>query len=198
MPSEIQPTEDIADANELAERASVIKYNGFYIARYEAGDSNVASARSSATDGTLVSKQNVWVYNYIKQTDSKAKAKTMYTTGDVRSSLCSGIQWDMVMKFVDGKKDANGNLFYIRTYSSARHSDSVAQTGKDNDDKVQNIYDLEGNRREWVAEKNKTSYPFVCRGGGYSNSSYNGASKRYSVGDYADLGISFRPALYIM
>ncbi len=199
LPSEIQPTEDTATANEVEERASVVKYNGFYIARYEAGDGDATTARSSATDGNLVSKQNVWVYNYITQTNSKTKAKTMYTTGDVRSSLCSGIQWDMVMKFVDGKNDANGHVFDVRTVSPERHSGSVAQTGKDNDDKVQNIYDLEGNCYEWVAEKNNnTSLPFVFRGGGYDNGSNSRASLRTSGSDGAVYDGSFRPALYIM
>ena len=200
LPSEIQPTENTANANEAAERESVVKYNGFYIARYEAGDSNATTARtsSSVTDGTLVSKQNVWVYNYITQTNSKTKAKTMYPAGDVRSSLCSGIQWDMVMKFVDGKNDANGNKFDVRTASSARHSGSIAQTGKDNDDKVQNIYDLEGNCYEWVAEKNNTSSPFVNRGGGCILNSFYRASGRGSDSDSAIDFYSFRPALYIM
>ena len=201
MPDAIQPETDQAEANEVAERASVIKYNGFYIARYEAGDSSVTEERSSETEGTLVSKQNVWVYNYITQTNSKIKAKTMYQTGTVRSSLCSGIQWDMVMKFVDGKDDANGNMFDVRTSSSARHSGSFAQTGKDNDDKVQNIYDLEGNCLEWVAEKNNTFLHLVSRGGDCNNDwGYYKASSRYSDYDGEDSirSDSFRPVLYIM
>ena len=201
LPDAIQPETDQAEANEVAERASVIKYNGFYIARYEAGDSSVTEERSSETEGTLVSKQNVWVYNYITQTNSKIKAKTMYQTGTVRSSLCSGIQWDMVMKFVDGKDDANGNMFDVRTSSSARHSGSFAQTGKDNDDKVQNIYDLEGNCLEWVAEKNNTFLHLVSRGGDCNNDwGYYKASSRYSDYDGEDSirSDSFRPVLYIM
>lgn len=104
----------------------------------------------------------------------------------------------MVMKFVDGKNDANGNVFDVRTYSSARHSGSVAQTGKDNDDKVQNIYDLEGNCWEWVAEKNNTSVPFVRRGGVCISNGYGRASSRYGNSDSAGIGYSFRPTLYIM
>ena len=47
LPADIQPEVDDATNNETAERNAVLKYNGFYIARYEAGDedSNVVSFR---------------------------------------------------------------------------------------------------------------------------------------------------------
>ena len=166
LPTEIQPDENTAETNEEAERTAVMKYNGFYIARYEAGDESATSDRgsSSGTTGTLVSKQDKYVYNYIKQVDSKAKAKTMLTTNSsVKVALCSGIQWDMVMKFVDGETPALGEEYNVREMDSNRHTGSVAKTGKNQYDKVQNIYDLEGNCREWVAEKNNTSRPFVNR-----------------------------------
>ena len=75
-----------------------MKYNGFYIGRYEAG-----------VDGTaVISKQNATVYTNKKQTEFKDIAKTMYTGSNVKSAMSSGIQWDMVMKFVDGKNDGVG------------------------------------------------------------------------------------------
>ena len=60
---------------------SVEENGGFYIGRYEAGDSSAADHRSSSnisdtTAGTLVSKKNVYAYSYIAQEDAKAKAKT--------------------------------------------------------------------------------------------------------------------------
>jgi hypothetical protein len=71
------------------------------------------------------------------------------------------------MKFVDGKKDGNGNIYDVRTNNQTRHKGSdigVELAGKSIADKVQNIYDLEGNCYEYVAEKNNTSSPFVLRG----------------------------------
>ena len=200
LPTEINSGEDTAGANETAERTAVIKYNGFYIARYEAGDENAKTARGSAVDGTLVSKQDKFVYNYIKQVDSKSKAQTLLTTNNnVKVALCSGIQWDMVMKFVDGKTPAKGtNTFNVRVVDSNRHTGSVAKTGKNDYDKVQNIYDLEGNCREWVAEKNNTSFPFVYRGGSYTSYSDDRACERISNYDNAYYVNSFRPVLYVM
>ena len=115
----------------------------------------------------------------------------------VKSAMCSGIQWDMVMKFVDGKTDENGNTYNVRAYSSTRHTGSKTEAGKNTADKVQNIYDLEGNCYEYVAEKNNTSAPFVFRGGSYNYGSNYRASGRYSNDGGALSNETFRSALYI-
>ena len=188
LPEGIQPETDDATNNENAERASVLKYNGFYVGRYEAGKET----------STLVSKQNATVWTDITQTDSKTTAKTMYNNNVVKSALCSGIQWDMVMHFVDKKNDAIGKVFDVRVYDGTRHTGSKAESGKNNNDKVQNIYDLEGNCWKWVAEKNNTSSPFVSRGGDYHKNIYDRVSKRSSSNDRTYSSQSFRPTLYIM
>ena len=104
----------------------------------------------------------------------------------------------MVMKFVDKKTDGKGNTYDVRNAVSARHTSRKTEAGNNLADKVQNIYDLEGNCYEYVAERNNTSnnYPFVFRGGGYRGS-YDRASGRNSVYGYADSNITFRSALYI-
>ena len=189
LPTDIQPTTDSATNNETAERTAVLKYNGFYIARYEAGNEN----------SKVVSKQNVTVYTNKSQTDFKALGKTMYGDSStyVKSAMCSGIQWDMVMKFVDGKTDGKGSNYDVRTYNSTRHTGSKTEAGKNLADKVQNIYDLEGNCFEYVAEKNNTSVPFVSRGGYYSGSSNYRASRRNGNLGYASSYNTFRSAFYI-
>ena len=189
LPEGITVTTNDAEGNETAEREAVMKYNGFYIGRYEAG-----------VDGTtVISKQNATVYINKKQTEFKEIAKTMYTGNNVKSAMSSGIQWDMVMKFVDGKNDGKGNPYNVRAYDANRHSGiGVTASGKNEYDKVQNIYDLEGNCFEYVAEKNSTGSPFVSRGGYYNKKSYYRASGRISNGDYATSNNTFRPALYIM
>ena len=112
LPIEIQPSTDDTTNNETAERTAVLKYNGFYIARYEAGKD----------DSNVVSKQNATVYVSETQTSFKAIGKTMYGDNSqyVKSAMCSGIQWDMVMKFVDGKTDGNGNTYDVRMNNQTR------------------------------------------------------------------------------
>ena len=191
LPEGIKPETDSAENSETAERNAVIKYKGFYIGRYEAGEEG----------GNVVSKQNATVYVEETQTEFKRIAKTMYdnTNQNVRSAMCSGIQWDMVMHFVDQKNDAKGNLFDVRVYDENRHNNTgVTKSGLNDYDKVQNIYDLESNCFEYVAEKNNTSHSFVDRGGTYRESSSDRASIRYSNNDAASSRVTFRPTLYIL
>ena len=191
LPTGIQPTPDNATNNETAERTAVLKYNGFYISRYETGIEN----------SKPVSKQNVAVYTDKTQTEFKTIGKDMYgdSSNYVKSAMCSGIQWDMVMKFVDKKIDGNKNTYDVRTYNSTRHTGGKTEAGKNLADKVQNIYDLEGNCFEYVAEKNNTitRSPFVCRGGYCNDFSSGGASTRFSSDDSAHSNGTFRPALYV-
>ena len=189
LPIDLQPATDDAINNETAERNAVLKYNGFYIARYEAGQD----------DSNVVSKQNAIVYTNKPQTDFKVLGKTMYGESSiyVKSAMCSGIQWDMVMKFVDGKTDGDGNTYNVRIYNPSRHKGDKTEAGKNIADKVQNIYDLEGNCWEYVAEKNNTKDPFVYRGGAYDYSSYKRASTRLNNNCGANSYATFRPVFYI-
>ena len=106
----------------------------------------------------------------------------------------------MVMKFVDKKTDGKGNTYDVRKSERTRHTVSKAEAGKNVADKVQNIYDLEGNCYEYVAEKNNisNSAPFVERGGFFFfDSSYNRASIRSSSNGGTRSNATFRSALYI-
>ena len=193
LPDGIKPETESSENNENAERTAVLKYNGFYIGRYEAGQ--------DTDNTTVVSKQNATVYTNKTPTEFKDIAKTMYSNnnGSVKSALCSGIQWDMVMHFVDKKMDGTGDkVFDVRVTDSNRHTLSKAEAGKNINDKVQNIYDLEGNCYEYVAEKNNTSRPFVGRAGMYDFDSDDRASRRISDDGAATSGDTFRSALYIM
>ena len=194
LPEGIQPnlTEttdaEIGEKNEQAEKDAVVRAGGFYISRYEAG--------KEGTD-KLVSKKGATVWNNIAQENLKTKAKTMYTTTHAKSALCSGIQWDVVMKFVDGKNDGTGQVFDVETYSSTRHL-ATTTSGQNEADRVCNIYDLEGNFYEYVAEKNtyNSDLSYVIRGGGYDRS--NQASHRVYCTGGAIIYDSFRLALYVM
>ena len=188
LPSDIQPIPDNATDSETAERTAVLKYNGFYIARYETGNEKEKP----------VSKQNATIYLNKSQTEFKTIGKDMYGDSStyVKSAMCSGMQWDMVMKFVDKKTDGKGNTYDVRKYERTRHAEGVTEAGKNLADKVQNIYDLEGNCGEYVAEKNNTSDPFVFRGG-YYNSNGSASRRTSDYGDGVADYVAFRSALYI-
>ncbi len=201
LPSKIQPSVDSAVSNENSERANVEKVGGFYISRYEAGDGSATSGRTNETsNGKLVSKQRKYVYNYITQENAKNISKDMYIGGGVRSALCSGIQWDCVLNFVNGKTDAMNNIYTVRGYNENRHTGSVQQTGMNNYDKVLNIYDLEGNCAEFVAERNTLNdYIMICRGGYCAKSSKDWSSNRATkIKDEKTNTLTFRMVLYVI
>ena len=175
---------------------------GFYIARYEAGKEGTA---------TLVSKKRATVWTNIKPTDStnnngaKEVSKGFVNNNYVKSGLITGIQWDMTMKFISSKtrKDGTGEDFDVTTASSTRHvGSSVTIAGNNEADRVCNIYDLEGNALEHIAErieKGDFGHSYVYRGSRYGiTESWFGASTRGSGYGDAMNHSSFRFVLYVM
>ena len=190
LPEGIQPEADDTTNNEQAEREAVLNKGGFYISRYEAG--------KERTD-TLVSKAGATVWNEISQADCKTTAKTFINNGNIKSGLCSGIQWDKTMEFVNGKQDGSNDLekiFNVVETKMSRHTGLQEETGKNETDKVCNIYDLEGNYTEYVAEKNSYKDSFFCHRGGTGKGIYS-ASYRFANSGEAFDNFSFRFVLYV-
>ena len=100
----------------------------------------------------MVSKKGVRPWTNINQANSKIQAKNFINNKYVKSALASDIQCDLVMDFVNGKKDGTGQYFYVNSPSATRHtgggSSDIKATGQNKADFVCNIYDLEGNVRE--------------------------------------------------
>ncbi len=160
---------------------SVQEYQGFYIARFEAGDATGERNASSGV-GTVVSKKDVHVYNYVPWgsemndigTEGAAYlSQNMYKDhAAVVSTLCYGVQWDTVMNFVsDEEHDINNSL----SWGNYRHSTGAAQKysyslntcGKNDAWQAKNIYDLAGNVWEWTMETRAVGVAYRGIRGGY-------------------------------
>ena len=107
----------------------------------------------------------------------------------------------MTMAFVNGKQDGSSDTdktYNVTQSKESRHTGLKAPSGQNVADRVCNIFDLEGNYYEYVAEKNSSYvfYPFVNRGGYYRISFP--ASVRFNCGGIADGDYSFRFTLYVM
>lgn len=101
--------------------SSIYTNNGFWISRYEIGDStatesNTTRTSNSGTSGKAVSKPNQIPYNFVTCSQAQTLANGMSTDSSRTSSLLFGIQWDLVCKFLE----ENSNLIYedIATDSS--------------------------------------------------------------------------------
>ncbi len=200
----------------------VYENGGFYIGRYEAG---TITPRYTKDDElvTAIIRQNVYPYNFITCAQAQTKSKEL-ATGGKTSSLMFGIQWDLVLKFIEEKGRSLGETIEerqekLKTNSNAwgNYSDVsfiitrgkyiyekpssqvFLTTGATERNAVLEIYDLVGNLEEWTLEKDMKEYyvRHVARGGACRNYGTVSAISRYSINpSYNPNTVGFRPALW--
>ena len=184
-------TTDILTSEYNAMIASILKYKGFYVARYEAGldenknivfkDASVAENKVTTTDASN-SETYRW-YGLYK------KIKTFTNDSDkVVSSMIWGSQYDAMMNWMAKNGKTVGD-------SNSSNTDNSYTTGSKSTDVVNNVYDLYGCHREWTLEASYT-YGRAYRGGSYNND-YSPAY-RNSYGPYNTFSsFSSRATLYV-
>ena len=172
--------------------ASIQKYGGFYIGRYELSNDGVQKGKATLTNTN-------W-YNLYK------KCATLNASDKVESKMIWGIQWDLVCDFISKKgeqksitnsntwgnyKDSTGNAAVMDGETKKNGSKQV--TGYSEYWKANNIYDIAGNCWEWTREANVASHR-AFRGGGYDyGASSNPASLRsfdFASSSYSSLRFS--------
>lgn len=81
---------------------SVYQKGGFYIGKYETGTETIRTSGSATSEPTdlPVIKANVYPYNYVTISQAQKLASSMSEDGNT-SSLMFGIQWDLVMKYLE-------------------------------------------------------------------------------------------------
>ena len=164
--------------------ASIGKYGGFYIGRYELSGTVTDPTEKS---GVTLTKANWYnLYNACRSSKLQASDK-------VKTQMIWGIQWDVACDFIANKGDkknikdssAWGNYFYTSvkaddgtTELKASGTSAKLNTGKTTFTMANNIYDLAGNCWEWTQEAGNTASR-ACRGGDYNDDgSGNAASAR--------------------
>lgn len=85
---------------------SVYTNKGFWISRYEIGDStatqnNTTRTSNSGTSGVAVSKENQIPYNFVTCSQAQKLASGMSDGTNKTGSLLFGIQWDLTCKFLE-------------------------------------------------------------------------------------------------
>ena len=190
--------------------ASVEKYGGFYIGRYETG--NINQDTPVIQKGNTNISSQTW-YNMYKRCKNIKGANTNVETG-----MIWGNQWDRTLMWLieTGSKTKEqiaddstswGN-YYNATFEYVNSSGSTATknegsstkipTGNTEYTKANNIYDLAGNVYDWTMEADSAHYR-VYRGG-YCNNYGDYVPADYRYGNYpTDSNVNFgcRSALYI-
>lgn len=203
--------------------ASVAKYKGFYIGRYEAGSTTKRTSSSGTT--TMVVQKGAYPYNYVTWNSAVTLSQGRYSDSaeyGVTSVLPYGAMWDETLRFV---KDDNHNVTNSTSWGNYKNNtftfsgiyytggtwleevtnetkptskNWLLTTGASETNKAKNIYDLAGSVWEWTMEA-RSEGNRVSRGGSYGcEGSGDPASKRYYSGqDSCAEVIGFRPVLYI-
>ena len=160
--------------------ASVEKYGGFYIGRYETG--NLSKKTAVVQKGNTDINYQTWYTMYKKC--KKLKGKNI----NVETGIAWGNQFDRTLAWlVETGNKTKGEItddstswgnYYNATFEYVTSSGNTATKNKDSDiriptgsteyTKANNIYDLSGNVWDWTMEAYYT-YNRVFRGGGYSH-----------------------------
>lgn len=199
-------TQEIAEYNLM--RTQVLKYGGFYIGRYEAGDAdskdesgNPVIRANASTAHTVICRKGVAPYTCIPWGTSMSDigeisgqsgmvylATHMYEdSSSVASTVCYGSQWDAMCRYIGDSQ------------RTEKTKEKVELTGSVEGDESKNIYDLAGNCAEWTMEMGKTNSTRdgrISRGGYYINTK----SISWRLVLFTDTSApdrTFRPALYI-
>lgn len=157
--------------------ASIEKYGGFYIGRYELSDAGVQKNKE-----TLVNEGWYGLYN---------KCKELSSSDNVTTRMIWGIQWDVTCDFIANKGEKK-NITDSRSWGNYNDSVSPADTGNyekgeekntgSNEAwKANNIYDLAGNCSEWTQEAINNNGR--CYRGGYYELDGANCGVWKSVGD---------------
>ena len=186
--------------------ASVKKYGGFYIARYESSNNGSGVAQSKPD-------KVVWQIEWgnsmteIGTTGAVAKARAVYpdsptkAEGEAVSTLIYGVQWDATVNWLEKSysnisqnSEGKGNYADPVTYAGKE-----INTGSNPNFALNNIYDMAGNIQEWTMEAyvGEPEIGRVGRGGFFMGvGSDIPVSYRYAYVPNSG-NLAFRIALYI-
>ena len=166
--------------------ASLEKYKGFYIGRYE------LTANGEKTGAT---QTDVDWYTLYKN------CTTLATGTKVKTRMIWGLQWDATCNWLasSGYSITNSSTWGNHSDSTATGAGSKQNTGFSESWKANNIYDFAGNCHEFTQEAYYTNYR-AFRGGSYGySSSIRPASNRNSVPPTSTGSLNgSRPTLYLI
>ena len=168
--------------------ASLEKYKGFYIGRYEL----TANGEKTGTTQTGIT----WYEHY-------KNCKTLAVGSKVKTRMIWGLQWDAICNWLSNSDPAY-SITDSSTWGNYSNNDATGHGSKQNTGfseswKANNIYDFAGNCWEYTQEAYRT-YSRAYIGGiyGVSGSSWPASDRTYTDPASTYSGIGSRPTLYLI
>ena len=176
--------------------SSIYKNKGFWVSQYEIG-SNEERTIGTSEETISLSREGEYPYNYVTVEQAQKIAMSRSNFENYTGSLMFGIQWDLVLKFIESSEvkqksqiiedssswgNYKNSAFDITkgkygttswqdvngTFSKSATEGIMLSTGITDRNSVLNIYDLAGNMEEWTLENRiNGDNPCVTRGGSY-------------------------------
>ena len=185
-------TTDILASEYNAMIGSILKYKGFYVARYEAGldeNKNIVFKNASVAENkvTTADAGNSETYRWY---GLYKKIKTFTTDSDkVVSSMIWGSQYDAMMNWMA----KTGNT--VGTRDDTKRNTTTITGGGEKPDIIKNVYDLYGCHLEWTLEA--CSSPNRAYRGGDSGDGTSPANRNSFNPSSPSSNVSSRATLYI-
>ena len=137
------------------EDLQILKFGGFYIARYEAGIPNEISdntkeytKKTNNIEGIPVSKKNQIVWNYIDWNMTKKNSTKMFQNEFAESDLITTKQWFSIMKWLNKKGYDTENSIEWGNYSNNKfkftgyYSTNYGKTYKYGENIIKQTYNM--------------------------------------------------------
>ena len=152
---------------------AVDTYGGFYVGRYETTvdetqttEDNLAKGENivigSKANSKILSTNNWYKLNLFQDSERYEK-NPYYNTASVKSSMIWGSQWDGMLNYILKGEDKEKV-----TIQTGEQKNIQSNSGQDETDKINNIYDIGSNVYEWTQEASATNYR-IYRGGSYDS-----------------------------
>ena len=174
----------VSDYEEMI--ASLEKYKGFYIGRYE------LTANGEKTGAT---QTDIDWYTLYKN------CTTLAVGSKVKTRMIWGLQWDATCNWLDnsGFSVTDSSTWGNHSNNAADGHGSKQNTGFSENWKANNIYDFAGNCWELTQEANFANNRAI-RGGYYNDYGSNrpASDRNYTYPIYTDTNIGSRPTLYLI
>ena len=184
-----------------AEKASVEKYGGYYIGRYEVGTNG----------GTPVIKANQTPYTDINWSKAYSLAKSIGGGTGATTYLCSSYAWDTAINFImnngatgyaENLTGFNGNWYSQEVKDSSGKVIKAANTNQRLNTGLttaqSNIYDMGGNVGEFTTEINPgTDESVVLRGGRYYDDASPAGFRWDIIPSGSNSGCGLRATLFL-